>query len=152
MKSTTSIADRIAELEAELKATKELQRMELDMLRETVTPVYAYDIRPVEDSFDRIYDESVTKFRLSGVCTNQEAVDAVGGKTFTGSMVYMFNWASGRVIGAFGGGSIFIGGRNHERDSAEVLATMDKLSSFIVANPDGGDITSIIEEHRASIA
>lgn len=148
-----SITDRIAELEAELKATKELARMEADAIRESVTPEYRYTVGPIDDKFDRIYDESVVQYRIEGVCTNQEAVDAVGGKSFTGGMTYLFNFASGRVIGAFGGGTVFIGSRGgFQRGSDEEVATFDKLSSFIVTNPDGGDITEIIEAHRASIA
>ena len=147
-----SITDRIAELEAELKATRELARMEAEALRESVVPEYRYTVAPIDDKFDRIYDESVVQYRIEGICTNQEAVDAVGGKSFTGGMTYLFNKASGKIIGAFGGGSTFISGRGFTRHTEEVDVTIAKISAFIVLYPAGGDITLLIEEHRASIA
>lgn len=147
-----SINDRITELENELKAVRELARMESEALRESVVPEYVYTVAPIDDKFDRIYDESVVQYRIEGVCTNKEACEAVGRQTHTGGMTYLFNRASGKIIGAFGGGTVFISGRGFARHTDEVDATMLKLSAWIDANPAGGDITKIIEAHRASVA
>lgn len=142
----------VEELEQMLCDAKKQASDEARAKRESVVPQYTYSVLPVDDKFERIYDPSVAYYRVEGTCQNQAEIDAVGGKSFTGGMNYLFNSASGSIIGAFGGGTIHIGGKGFSRVSPEVDVTIARVSAFIVANPEGGDITSIIEDHNASIA
>lgn len=135
---------------SQLKAVWAEQAEAAKLAKESVIPVYQFNLTVDDQKFDKIYDDSVSLFKLTGVCLNQAEVDAVGGKTFTGSMSYLFNWASGRIIMSHGGGSIFISdgrwvNKNEIDDSARAF---EELSNFIISNPEGGDVTSLIVAHQ----
>jgi hypothetical protein len=146
--------NQIAELEGKLATLRGKKADEEKALKESVTPVYAYslnlDRRDTERRFHKIMDESVLIYSLVGTCVNQDEVDKVGGRAFTGSMSYFFNTASGKFICSTGGGSIFvqdgshIGHREHD-DSAQVW---HELNLFVKAHPEGGDVTGIVTSHH----
>src|SRR5262245_23848950 len=99
--STTN--DRIEELEAQLKAAKEVQRRERDELRRSVTPRMVYTIEPATKVYDRIYDPAVVMYRLEGTCTNVAECEAAGHVISTGGMNYLYNTATSRLVMAVGG-------------------------------------------------
>jgi hypothetical protein len=79
-------------------------------------------------------------------------VDAVHGKTFTGSMSYLFNTATGKIITSIGGGSVFIKTKSWYMQPGEVDDTqqvLDEVNEFLVSHPYGGEITHLIEAHQA---
>jgi hypothetical protein len=153
MSITLDYDEQIADLEGQLKLIRQRREDALKVLRESVVPVYQYEIRlDQRDHGDKIWDQSVKMYRLTGVCLNQEEVDAVGGKTFTGGMSYLFNTATGRIIMPTGGGSIFIKASGWYRSPNEVDDTdqaYSELSAFLVSHPEGGEVTHLVEAHQA---
>jgi hypothetical protein len=146
---------QIAELEGKLATLRGKKADEEKARRESVTPVYAYSLTPDERSterrFHRIMDESVLIYRLEGTCVNQDEIDAVGGKAFTGSMSYFFNTASGKFICSTGGGSVFVqDGGSHigHREIDDSVYVWADLNEFVQSHPQGGDVTKIILAHH----
>jgi hypothetical protein len=150
----TTFDSRVAELEAELAEAKRLQRDAEKAAAESVVPVYAYSLELADQTeriFNRVRDDAVVVYRVVGVCTNQAEVDAVRGKSFTGSMCYFFNTATGKFIMASGGGTVFIqdGSYRYGQDIDDSVRVWKEMDAFAVANPNGGDITKIITDHHA---
>lgn len=144
-------ADRITELEAELKQLRQQQREEQEAARKAVSPTYRFTLTPAESSgFDRIVDPSCELWRLTGTVTNREELVAVGASVHEGGMNYLFNTLSGRFVLVVGGGQVWLhlsgdtvwGREAHTEAFAE-------LEAFVVANPEGGDVTDIVSRHRS---
>lgn len=147
----------IAEIRAELEAA---QKLEADKLKEAMklTPIkWRYTVTPNDDRhWTEIFDDTCVNYKISGECVNEAEAKAAGHPEYSmrsGSMNYIFNKATGKIVCSTGGGMVFIsnplGWRPTESDVVDPAAVAMKLvSDFIVAHPDGGDITHIIEQHQ----
>lgn len=153
----TSIEEMRAQLHA---AEQELKQREADERKAEMaaTPiVWRFTIKPATNrSFQEMYDDSCLLYRLNGEITNRDEAKAAGHPDHdlrAGGMDYIFNTLSGKIVTGVGGGTIWVGhgwGNDKRADSAR--ATMEAISQFIADNPEGGDITGIVEQHRNSQA
>ena len=149
----------IEEIEAELIAAKQAAAAEDKARRESVVPVWKYTLAPHADMFREVWDDTVTQVRLTGTMVNSDEYVAAGNqRPDEGGMTYLFNGASGRIIGAFGGGRVHVADRTWGRNMADQQTVTEsakqccaELSEFIVSHPEGGDVTSIIEAHNQRI-
>jgi len=149
----------VEELRAELRKAEALQEQEIKERRKTFKVRYRYQIRPYDrnSTFDKIYDPTCLRYRLSRTCLNREEAKAAGYNDFEltdGSMSYMFNTVTGKIICATGGGTSYISERwnTTEKDGADDWA-FEQIGEFLTICPYGGDITAIVEaylERRAS--
>ena len=144
----------VEQLRAELKRAEEAEKQKQEERAKACPPIWRFTITPDNSKFDRIYDDTCRLYRLSGVITNKEETEAAGNHIFSGSeggMSYVFNSLSGKIVMGVGGGRIFVSGRtwnpNPDEDNSAV-ETFEKISAFIRENPEGGDITDIVNEHR----
>lgn len=144
--------------EAELTAMlAELKQVEHDSAKErleSVTPKYRYMILPAIDNFDKLYDESCVFYSISGELLNKDELEAVGwsGHMFSeGSMKYLFNKATGKIVMSVGGGRVYISnpwGSKADMSRDYVAEAYEMVNAFLARYPEGGDITHIIEAHR----
>jgi len=65
-------------------------------------------------------------------------------------MRYLFNTGTGRLIGATGGGTIFlsVGFRENKEAQAEAI---NGINIFLDTFPEGGDISEIVNEYRKKV-
>jgi hypothetical protein len=127
----------------ELAKLQAAENAERKAKAEAVKPRYQFFIAPVKnENWDKIYDDSVVKYRIEGIIKNMSELEAVGkGNALSGGMTYLFNKLSGQFIMAVGGGSLYVSRERHPEYLASVAA-------FIHLNPGGGDITEIVEQYR----
>jgi hypothetical protein len=143
----------IAELEAQLRAAKQRKSEEDEARRKSVKPVYQFSLipRPEERRYEKIIDSSIRVYRLEGKILNVDELAAAGWlkrDLESGGMSYLFNSLSGKIVMETGGGRLYVSDWNHTRE--QYLAVMDELSAFVVANPEGGDVTEIVENYQKS--
>ena len=141
---TETLVERRIRLEAELDELRKQETAERQARIDSVKPVMQYTVRPTppRDRWEFIGDEMCAFYTISGECTNLEDVRAVGGREpFHGSMRYVFNLATGRLVCTTGGGNI------HLASTQEAYAD---VSAFISEHPEGGDITEIVLRHRGT--
>jgi hypothetical protein len=139
---------RIAQLENEILELRRQKAAELEEIKKSVTPQYEWTLTPTVDNYDKIYDSTCKFYTLDGRCVNKHEAEAAGHSHIQeGGMKYLFNTLSGRIVGSWSGGTVWIskGGTSFSADEY----TLANLSAFIVQNPDGGNVTSIILDHRA---
>lgn len=144
--------DRIAKLEKAIARLRAEEANESLARRNQVKPLYRWTLTPTERKYDAIFDPDVSLYKLDGVIVNKDELSAAGWSDrdmFQGGMAYYFNHATGRIIAATGGGSVWVSDGGFKRDTPEIRRTFDELSTFIVTDPDGGDVTDIILAHRA---
>lgn len=150
--------ERVAELEAQIRAIRNEQKAELAERQKSVTPVWRFTILPNEDrSFDKIWDKSVVLYQLRGEVVNRDECEAVGHdvRQMSGSMNYLFNTLSGRLVMSTGGGNVYLSDKTWSlrSDKEAVQRSFEKavtaIESFLAEHPEGGDITEIISQHRA---
>lgn len=119
-------------------------RLKIDAAKEeakkSIKPVVTYSISPYTSTLrsDTIYDPEVVRYEVKAKCHNLDALAEVGVNWQGGGMVYLFNRATNRLIMGHGGGYIYL------KKSPEMWA---EVSAFIVAHPEGGDITEIVEKY-----
>lgn len=143
---------RMQELEAELATLRQQEKDEVKARRESVKPAWAFILAPHTDRYDKIADPSCRWYRLEGVITNSEEYHEVGAtKPQEGGMNYLFNTLSGRFVISGGGGTIYISltGDSIFGRAADTEA-FGALEAFIRENPEGGDVTEIVERGRAA--
>lgn len=145
----------IEELRKELRAAEQsLKQREIDerQAKMDATPVVRrFVIKPTEDQWHEMYDDSCKLYKLAAEITNRDEAIAAGHADHdlrAGGMTYIFNTLSGRIVTETGGGTIWVGAGwgGKTRESARVA--MEAISKFIVEHPNGGDITDIVEQHR----
>lgn len=144
----------IEQLEAMLLAAKAESRKAREEAADKVQPRYQFTVEPRFDNagFMRILDPAVTVWRVSGIVLNVEELDKVGKRVSQGGMDYLYNKATGRIIGAFGGGTVwFSRGFSSDKPGPEELEAYARLEAYIDAHPAGGDITHIIEDYRTKV-
>jgi hypothetical protein len=116
------------------------------------TPIrYRYTIAPSENRHHDLYDATCRLYSLHGEVANPvEAIEAGHPKDTLrcGSMDYIYNTATAKIVCSVGGGSIYISTGWGQHSLEEVIATMDEIGEYIFANPEGGDITEIVEKFK----
>jgi hypothetical protein len=143
----------IEELESALREAKEEARLELIARVASVVPqwTFAVAVDEREALFNRVYDDSCLWYRIEGTCTNREEAEAAGhsrDRLATSGMSYLFNTLSGRIVCSSGGGTYHFGGFD-KNDPAHIRA-INQISDFLVDNEEGGDITDIVAEYKAT--
>ena len=139
-----SRAEEIASLTSRLMELKREEDAEKQALRDSVKPIMKYTVTPtpVKGSWDFIGDEMCVFYTIDGQCTNLDEVKAVGGQVpHSGSMRYLYNLATSRLVCTTGGGSIHL---------SATLEAYAQVSAFISEHPEGGDITDIVIATRSS--
>lgn len=142
--------NRVDEIKAELaEAERALQEQRQQRLE--ATPIimrYTVERDTQPYTVNRLYDEAVVAYSVSGEVVNSDEAAAAGHSLDRkgGSMTWLFNTLSGRIICSTGGGSVFFGFPGDK--SIAQLDAIEELSAFIAESPQGGDITSIIEKYQ----
>lgn len=142
----------IEEIEEELRLARRAQADETKRRREAVKPRYEYVIAPTTGySHDRCYDPAVVLYRVESICLNMAECVAAGHSEQNlrqGGMTYYFNTATGRIITSTGGGHLHIESFDDVEESTKCIA---EVSEFLVAHPEGGEITDIVERFNAAV-
>lgn len=147
----------VAELEAALRSAKQRDEADRKARLESVTPVYQFTLEPVavQHFGEEIWDDTLCGYRLTGTVLNRDEMEAAGhGRVHEGGMTYLFNWNTEKFVMTLGGGSTFLSTRGTFAGPDKVEhahATLDRLARFVVANPKGGDVTEIVENHRSYV-
>lgn len=131
--------ETVNRLRAELLAAERLLAAEQKEKAMHVQPIYRFTlslVTPMRGA--KIYDTSCVLYTLTGEVINKEEMRYVGKTPFEGGMNYLFNTLSGKFVMAVGGGAVYT-------SDPWCLAA---LSSFILQNPNGGDVTSIVNHYR----
>ena len=138
-------------LEARLAEIKREEAEQARLAREAVVPVWSYTWAPdagrearrnSRSSFDRLYDDSVSVWRLEGTCTNAAEMAAVARshEAEGGGMSYLLNRATGKIITSVSGGRIFL----------QAAESMQALADWAFEHPEGGDVTELVTALRES--
>lgn len=144
---TDQIDSQVEALEQRIRMLRKQQSDELAERRKAVSPVYAFTLILVEDSWGRLADDSCCWYELRGQVLNVRELEAVGARPFEGAMRYLFNRLSGRFVVSGGGGSIFLHLTPDWRGNVDTEAFAE-LAEFVVNNPQGGMVTDIVERYR----
>lgn len=142
----------IEEIEAELREAKRQQKLAQEQLAATVPPKYVFTVEPVKNpnSWDRLFDDTMKLYVISGTCVNREESATAGNYVAPdGSMRYVYNTRTYKLVCSVGGGTSYVS-RWHFDGTDYEAETMQKISDFLLHQPEGGDITDIIEAHRAA--
>lgn len=140
--------DKVERLEAELRAAK-LERAEARQAeRDAVVVEWTYGVRPTERAHHKSYDESCVYYDLFGTVVNKTEAEAAGHNINDGSMAYLFNTLSGKIVGDTGGGTVYIGFQRDWDDAH--MAAINALGEFLDEHPEGGDVTEIVETYKAA--
>jgi hypothetical protein len=146
----------IREIEAELAAAREVAEAERLAVRNATVPVWQFTILPTKsDSFggDEIWDDTIRAYRLAGEVINRDECLAAGHSEHSlgkGAMRYLFNTVTGKLIGATGGGTIYLSNGFGRKDTSAQDMAIHRINMFLAENPEGGDISQIITEFRES--
>jgi hypothetical protein len=148
-----NIDQEIADLRSRLKDAEKRRQQEMDEKKKSVKPIYRFTLTPSKiKPYHEILDDSIVLFRLEGIVENAEEMREVGADPFQGGMDYYFNTLSGKIVTSTGGGNVWISTdsvfsrQEGEREHARL--TFNLLSRFLVKNPEGGDVTEIVQNHR----
>lgn len=140
-----SYDERIAALEAAIKRLRQQEAADLQASKESVPVVMEWVLYPTKDAFRDLWDDSCIFYQLNGICTNKAEAEAAGHTRIQeGGMKYLFNTLSGKFVGTFSGGIVWISKRGFRTDE-ETLANLNK---FVAEHPEGGNITEIILDHN----
>lgn len=138
-----------AELRAELAEAEAREKTERDLLKQQVPIQYRYEIAPQpsrEAIFDKVYDPTCVRYRIVRRTVNPKEAEAAGHPDWElqeGGMTYVFNTGTNRIICSVSGGTIYISGVGAD-------AAFEQVGNFLAANPQGGDITDIVERFQAA--
>lgn len=141
---------RITQAKQEIADAKEARKLR--------TPVQVvYSLLPMVDRYRDLFDtdHGCLFYYLDAKVTNKEEALAAGYKEDQlpkGGIGYLFNTLSDRFVMRQGGGYIHLGFCDRNENEKQILReTMDQLEDFITAYPEGGDITSIVLEHKRKV-
>ena len=154
--SVEEIQNQIKELEAKKKALELAIQKQADEKRKTVVPQHRFTFTPVTRGYDVIWDDTCQWYYLNHAVANLEECKAVGWEasgfhqslSHNQGMTYLYNGATGKIVMASGGGTIFV--LAHEsftkikKDVDEGMEALKNLAGFIKEHPEGGDVTAII--------
>lgn len=144
----------VEELRRQLREAEALEVQEREARRKATPVRCQYLIAPASrrNTFDKLYDETCHTYTIERVILNKAEAEAAGHQDWelrAGGMNYLFNSGTGKIVCALGGGTSYISERwNGENDGADVEA-MEAIGQFLDANPNGGDITKIVETFQA---
>lgn len=108
---------------------------------------WRFELLPATDGWDRSHDPSCVFYVLRGVVTNAEECKKAGYRDDSvsgGSMKYLYNTLSHKLVMPVGGGHNFIGGWGHDKLSPAQELQWEALSKFLQAAPEGGIVTGIV--------
>lgn len=138
----SDINKRIEEAEDLISELKAQKRRQLEEEKAKHKPIYKYTIKKSEygrkDIFNYLYDDSSCIYNIARECTNRIEARAAGHSEWdisTCGMEYAFNKSSGKLICSIGGGTLLL---------PNDVNIWEAVSNFIVSNPNGGDISSIM--------
>ena len=155
----------VDEINAQIKALEEQKKLLQKEVEEaakakrlSVKPIHRFTFKPVEWPHDKLWDPSCKWFYLNHEILNPDECKAVGWNlsgewshdlAHNKGMAYLFNSATGKLVMRNGGGQIWIltelfFASNNKQVIEEGFAAIKALEAFIVANPEGGDVTEII--------
>ncbi len=136
----------VAQLRAALRLAEIVEENERQAVRDRIKPKHSFSIKPVvvqrhTGFHDRILDPTIRIYTLTGVITNLQECEAAGHQFLrNGSMSYLFNTGTGKIVMAHGSGTLYI----DESDTE----TWKRLNKFISENPNGGDITDLMKHRK----
>ena len=143
----------VDQLREELKAAEQAEAAERNALHASIKPVWQYTVEPSSSKgYSEIWDDTIVFFTLAGRIVNEDELRPIGwsdSELRHGSMNYMFNTGTGKLVCSFGGGTIYISSWDSRNRSAE-RAAIEQLSKFIVDHPEGGDVTAIVNAFQAA--
>lgn len=151
---TSEAAARIAALRAELAEAEKAEKAEKEAIRQAVTPVYKYTVKPGSpDGWHKVYDDTVTVYEITGECLNQDECKAAGRPETDwrdGGIKYLVNTWNMKFICTVGGGLTFISESHYSGgdDQADDKAFAE-ITEFIKEHSHGGDITDIVNRFKA---
>jgi hypothetical protein len=143
-----------AELRRELREAEQRDVDNREAARKATPVKYQYTIEPAkrESTFDKIYDDTCCMYEIRRTAVNLEAAVAAGHEEWElrdGRMRYLFNSWGGKIVTAVGGGTVYIGRVwNGPEDYADDRA-FEQINVFLGEHPEGGDITTIVDEFLA---
>lgn len=139
-----------AQLREMLREAEAAERKAADEAKAAFVPVFTFTLLPDkrEGNFSRLFEGSgCVYYRLSGTLVNKEEARAVGSTVEGGSMSYLYNTLNHRFVVAMGGGRLWLTNAAFREDED----ALSDLSAFIKDNPEGGDVTELVNSHRARI-
>lgn len=158
---------RINELHAEITRLQEQEREERKARMAACKREWKFTVALMKDDhFTKLYDPAVKLYMLTGQVVNVDQCTLAGHSSDYlkgGSMGYLFNTATGRIIMQHGGGTIFIspdsgGGRwedpepvkkkRQQEAAADCARVYRELEEFLQISPKGGDVTHIVTSQR----
>lgn len=139
------------ELQAQLRALEALEEAERKARIKAAPIVMKFTIAPTTDRWHEVYDDSCLLYKLEGKVTNRDEAKAAGHPEHDlrdGAMTYLFNTATGKLVTAIGGGTLWVSAGWHTKNAESAKTTMATIGYYLVDHPKGGDITNIVENHR----
>ncbi len=138
--STETIKAQIAALEAALKAAQMAESDDRRTRLKAFKKQWRFTMTPVNDTWEKIHDDTIKQYRLTGKLLNADEYKAIGGDDRSGGgMNYLYNTVTRKVIKQDGGGNIYV---DCKRDNAaEIYAA---LGAAIHASPESADVTAIV--------
>jgi len=131
--------NELEQLKARVKQLEQQEKEKLKKIQDQLKPVYRFTIRPTEDHWTTIHHQDYCLVNLQGECLNiEEYTKNSLSPPMQGGMNYLYDAIRGSIICKTGGGCIWF----------QKTETAIKLGKFLLANPEGGDVTDIINEER----
>jgi len=133
----------IEDLRERLSSLMAEEAADLRERQREVQPWYKFTLEPHVDTWHDVFDPQCRLYRLMGRLQNADELRKVGKvvPTESAGMTYLWNGATNHFVVAIGGGTIF----------AKDRQTWDDLSTFIVQNPEGGDVTGLVNRERLGL-
>jgi hypothetical protein len=161
-KSMVQIEQELAELRERERQLRDEAAEAKEALRRSVERKMSYVFYPADSQqyrHDRLWDDSCKYYILRGVVLNRAELTEAGWSDRDlgdGQMKYLFNTLSKRLVMHVGGGQVYFsepwpGQRTDEEGMRAFHETLDELSDFLANNPEGGDVTEIINWFRNAV-
>lgn len=142
------------ELQAQLRALEAIEEAERKARIKAAPIVMKFTITPTTDRWHEVYDDSCLLYELEGKVANREQAKEAGHNDIDlrdGAMTYLFNKATGKIVTAIGGGTIWISSGWQIKNPESAQWAMARIGHYLVNHPEGGDITDIVETHRRNV-
>jgi len=140
----------VKHLESELAVARMQEQEERLRITALTVPVWRFTFLPSnKDTWDRIYDDTIVRYRLEGTIVNKAECLAAGHPDHAvhdGGMTYLYNTSNNRLVMANGGGMLYLSdsGFGGRKDTMSLLRVLRQLEEFLEVNPNGGDVTSLM--------
>lgn len=142
----------IDEIRAELAEAEAREKEERQRIRNSVQPQVRFTVFVPQDTHvsGRIWDDTITVYRVEAEVLNKKELKEVGRSADEGGMSYYFNTLTGKLICPTSGGTLYFHSFSKREDTEASEVARGEIEAFIAENPEGGDITSIIEKYKAT--